>query len=262
VVARLRNTIDWRGFILPVSALLLTEIVAIAVGFESNAFARPSEIAGAAMEAMSDGSMLKATRETLTSAFGGLAIGASLGLALGVLLGLSPIAYWLMEVTLESVRPIPSVALIPVVLLIFGLGHAMEITLVAKSSMWPIFFLSHAAVRGVKPRLLEVSRLLGMGLLERVRKIVLPAALPGIFVGLRLSVASAMIVSVTVEVAANPLGLGHAMMLAEERLRPDLVFAYLFWIGLVGWTVNYGILWLQRRLLRVPTSQTATVAAS
>ena len=95
-------------------------------------------------------------------------------------------------------------------------------------------FLTYAAVYGVKPRLLEVSRLLGMGPLERVRKIVLPASLPGIFIGLRIAIGAALIVAVTVEIAANPIGLGHAMMQAEERLRPDLVFAYLFWGGIRG----------------------------
>jgi len=135
------------------------------------------------------------------------------------------------------------------VLLIFGLGYAMEISLVAKTAMWPVFFLSYAAVYGVKPRLLEVSRLLGMGPLERVCKIVLPASLPGIFVGLRIAIGAALIVAVTVEIAANPIGLGHAMMQAEERLRPDLVFAYLFWVGFVGWLVNAGVQRLQRHLL-------------
>jgi ABC-type nitrate/sulfonate/bicarbonate transport system permease component len=247
-----RWSVDWRAFVLPVGALVAAEIVAATTGLESNAFARPSLIAAAAFEALLDGSMLTATAQTLLSAVGGLAIGATLGLILGVLLGLSRSAYWLAEVTLESIRPIPSVALIPVVLLIFGLGYAMEISLVAKSSLWPMFFLSHAAVRGVKPRLLEVSKLLGMSLIDRVCKIVLPAALPGIFVGLRLSIGAAMIVAVTVEIAANPLGLGYAMMQAEERLRPDLTFAYLFWIALVGGSVNAAVLRLQHWLLRMP----------
>jgi NitT/TauT family transport system permease protein len=87
-----------------------------------------------------------------------------------------------------------------------------------------------------------------MGALQRARKIALPASLPGIFVGFRIAIGAALIVAVTVEIAANPIGLGHAMMQSEERLRPDLVFAYLFWVGLVGWLVNAGVERLQRRL--------------
>jgi NitT/TauT family transport system permease protein len=97
-------------------------------------------------------------------------------------------------------------------------------------------------------RLLEVSRLLEMNPLERMWKIVIPAALPGIFVGFRLSLGIALIVAVTVEVAANPLGLGDAMMRAQETVQPDLMLAYLIWIGLIGAGFNSGIIWLQDRL--------------
>jgi ABC-type nitrate/sulfonate/bicarbonate transport system permease component len=244
--ARIR--FDWRGLVFPALLLVAAELSIVITGYQGASVARPSDVANGAIEALLDGSMLKATAQTLMAAGAGLLIGGSIGLVLGVLLGLFRPMYWLFEVSLEAIRPVPSVALIPIVLLIFGLGYAMEISLVAKTSMWPIFFLTHAAVRGVKPRLIEVSRLLRMGLVERVRKIILPAAAPGIFVGFRLSVAAAMIVAVTVEIAANPIGLGFAMMEAQERLRPDLAFAYLFWVGLVGWSINSGILALQRHL--------------
>lgn len=250
----LRAPLDWRGFAVPVAILLVAEIVASATHDRSTSLAPPSEIASAAFEALRDGSMLTATRQTLTSAFAGVAIGGAIGLMLGLLFGLFPLLNWLFEVPVEAIRPIPSVALIPVVLLIFGLGYSMEVSLVAKTSLWPVLFLTQAAVRGVKPRLIEVSNLLGMSFVERVRKIVLPAALPGIFVGFRLSIGAAMIVAVTIEIAANPIGLGYAMMLAEERLRPDLAFAYLFWVGLVGWAVNAAVLTLQHRLIADPAA--------
>jgi ABC-type nitrate/sulfonate/bicarbonate transport system permease component len=243
--------INWRGFVVPLALLLVAEVAVAVTGYRGAALARPSDIAAAAVEALRDGSMLTATAQTLLSAFAGVAVGGAIGLTLGLALGLAPTLYLLLEVSLETIRPIPSVALIPLVLMIFGLGYAMEISLVAKTAMWPVFFLSYAAVRGVKPRLLEVSRLLGMSFAARAAKIVLPAALPGIFVGFRISIAAALIVAVTVEIAANPIGLGHAMMQAEERLRPDLVFAYLFWVGFVGWLVNAAVEWLQRRIVGV-----------
>ena len=240
---------NWRGLVVPIALLLVGEVFVVWTGYRGAAFASPSQIALAGVEALADGSIVSATTQTLVAAFAGVAIGGSIGLMLGITLGLFPRLYLLLEVPLEILRPIPGVALIPLVLLIFGLGYAMEISLVAKTAMWPVFFLTYAAVHGVKPRLLEVSRLLGMGPLERVRKIVLPASLPGIFIGLRIAIGAALIVAVTVEIAANPIGLGHAMMQAEERLRPDLVFAYLFWVGFVGWLVNAGVQRLQRHLL-------------
>ncbi len=245
---RLFGKFDPRGLVLPVVVIVGAEIAARITHYHSDSLPWPSEIAAAAATAMLDGSMLRATGQTLLSAFGGLLIGGALGLVFGTLMGLFLIFQRLMEVTVESLRPIPSVALIPIALLIFGLGYAMEITLIAKTSFWPVLLLTIAAVRGVKPRLLEVARLLRMGLVARVVKIVIPAALPGIFVGFRIAVGTALVVAVTVEIAANPLGLGYAMMRAQESLRPDLVFAYLFWVGLVGWFINALLQWLQRRL--------------
>ena len=82
-------------------------------------------------------------------------------------------------------------------------------------------------MRGIEPRLLEVARALGLGVVARVIKIVLPAALPRIFVGLRLAAAVALVVAVTVEITANPLGLGYALIVAQESMRPDRMFAFL-----------------------------------
>jgi ABC-type nitrate/sulfonate/bicarbonate transport system permease component len=103
-------------------------------------------------------------------------------------------------------------------------------------------------VAGIEPRLVEVARVLGFGFLDRVRKIILPAALPRIFVAFRLASGIALIVAVTVEVAANPLGLGHGIMVAQQSLQPALMFAFLVWIGVLGWALNGFLLWAQRRL--------------
>jgi len=243
-----RRHFDLRGLALPAAILLLLEALAAATHFHSDGLARPSEILFAAVNALADGSMLRATGETLAAALGGLAIGSLIGLVFGFMLGLNLRAFWACEVTVEIVRPIPSVALIPVVLLIFGLGYPMEISLIAKTALWPVLFFTVAAVRGVKARLLEYSRLLGLGLFARACHIILPAALPGIFVGFRISIAASLIVAITVEIAANPQGLGNAMMRAEEALRPELTFAYLFWVALVGWLIHAAVVRLQAGL--------------
>jgi NitT/TauT family transport system permease protein len=72
--------------------------------------------------------------------------------------------------------------------------------------------------------------------------------LPRIFVAFRLAAGYALIIAVTVEITANPLGLGYGIMVAQQSLHPDLMFAYLFWIGLVGWSFNWLLSWAQRRL--------------
>jgi NitT/TauT family transport system permease protein len=139
------------------------------------------------------------------------------------------------------------VALIPLALLIYGFGYRMEIVVVAFACFWPLLIITENAVRGIEPRLLEVSRALGFGLLARVFKIVLPAALPRVFVGLRLAAAVALVVAVTVEITTNPIGLGYALIVAQESMRPDRVFVFLLWIGFLGWLVNAALLRAQHR---------------
>ena len=105
-----------------------------------------------------------------------------------------------------------------------------------------------AAIAGVEPRLMEVSRMIGLGPLSRIAKIVLPAALPRLFVAFRLAAGISLIVAVAVEIVINPLGLGYALMQAQQTLRPELMFAVLLWVGIIGFALNWLLLAAQRRL--------------
>lgn len=240
---------EWlKALLLPVTALVAFEIWARASGLHSDSLAPPSAIVVALLEALGDGSILTATRDTLVSAFAGLAIGGGLGLALGIALGIFRIFDRLMEVTIEAIRPIPSIALLPIALIALGFGYRMEIVIVAFACIWPILILSRAAIGGIEPRLIEVSRALRLTPVDRVRKIIIPAALPRIFLAFRLAAGIALIVAVTVEIAINPIGLGAGIMTAQQALRPDLMLGYLLWIGLVGYALNAALIVAQRRL--------------
>jgi NitT/TauT family transport system permease protein len=237
-----------KGFVFPVLALLALEAAARITHLRSDSLAAPSEIVMAFGEALGDGSLLQATRDTLVSAFTGLAIGGSIGLLLGVALGMIPVLDRLMEVTIESIRPIPSVALLPIALIAMGFGYRMEIVIVAFACVWPLLIFTRAAVGGIEPRLIEVAKALRLSTDARVTKIIIPAALPRIFIAFRLAAGIALIVAVTVEIAINPLGLGAAIMTAQQALRPDLMLAYLVWIGVVGFALNAALVFAQQRL--------------
>ena len=237
-----------KGFVVPVALLALAEGAAFATNLQSDSLAPPSAILVAGLEALADGTLLAATRETLTAAFAGLALGGLIGLVLGTLLGTVPVLNRLMDFSIETVRPIPSIALLPIGLLVFGYGYRMEIAIIAFAATWPVLILTRAATARTEPRLMEVSRALGMTPLDRITKIVLPAALPRIFVALRLATGVALIVAVTVEVTGNPIGVGNAMMVASQSLRPGLALACLLWIGVIGWSLNRVMLAAQQRL--------------
>lgn len=227
-----------RALALPLLLVLAAELAAQTLGLASASLAAPSDVALALAAALADGTLLVWSAQTIAAALGGLAIGGGFGLATALLVGLWPPAARVLHLPIEFLRPIPSVALLPVALLGFGFGFRMEIAIVAFACFWPVVIIGSAAIAGVERRLLEVGRVLRLGRLARIRKIVLPAALPRLFVAFRLAAGVALIVAVTVEIALNPLGLGYAMMYAQETLRPALMFAVLVWVGIVGWAVN------------------------
>jgi NitT/TauT family transport system permease protein len=237
-----------RGLVVPAALILAAELFFAVSGFKSDSLAPPSAVVVALLQGLANGEILLATGQTLTAAFGGLALGGLIGLVMGVARGMFWRVDQLLDVTTEALRPIPSSALIPVTILIFGFGFRLEIACVAFSCTWTVFILTRAAVAGVEPRLMEVARVLRLGLFSRMLKIVLPAALPRIFVAFRLAAGLALIVAVTTEVAANPLGLGAQMMSASQSLRPALTIAYLVWIGFVGWSLNALLILLQRNV--------------
>lgn len=239
------------GWIIPVLAFVLWELWSNAGTFPIDTVSRPSDIAVAGARGFADGSILLATWETIEAALFGLAIAAVLGILFGVILGLAPHLERVVGPSIDALRPVPSVALIPLALLMFGFGLRMEASVVAFASVWPILLVTIAAVRAIEPRLLEVARVLELSFAARMFKVVLPAALGRISVGLRIAAGISLVVAVTVEIVLNPRGLGYSMIAAQQSLRPDLMFAQLLWLGVLGWGLNSA---LRRALDRWPGS--------
>ena len=108
--------------------------------------------------------------------------------------------------TIELIRPISTVSLIPLVILIPGLGYVTEISIIAFGTLWPVFIISRAAIHDVEPRLFEVAQALGLPRMQRVLMIVIHSIAPRRFLAFRLAVGLALIIAVTVEITTNPLG--------------------------------------------------------
>jgi ABC-type nitrate/sulfonate/bicarbonate transport system permease component len=237
-----------KGLVIPVTLVLVAELCARLFGITSDSLASPSQIIAAAVGIVADGSLFAMTGQTLFAAVVGLAIGGGLGLVMAILLGLIQPLARLLHFSVEAFRPIPAIAVLPIMLMIYGFGYRMEIAIIAFACFWPVLIVGQAAVAGIEPRLIEVSKVLGLTFLGRVTKIVLPAALPRLFVAFRLAAAVSLIVAVTVEIAMNPQGLGYELMAAQSSLRPEVMFAILLWVGLIGWGLNAFLLYAQNRL--------------
>lgn len=237
-----------KAAVFPIAFLVVWQVWMSTSHIQSDSLAAPAQIAVAFWDALRDGTIFQRTAETLETAVAGLVIGGGSALLISVFLGLVQPASRLAQFSIEVLRPIPAVALIPVGLMVLGFGYSMEIALVAFACFWPVLIYGMSAITTIEPQLLEVSRVLRLSSFGRVTKIVLPAALPRYFVGFRLSAAIALILAVTVEIAANPQGLGYELMMAAQSLHPARMFAVLLWIGLIGWALNWVLLFAQRRL--------------
>lgn len=179
----------------------------------------------------------------------GLAAATVLGGAAGIALALLP---WLERITrplIEFMRPIPSVALIPVALIVIGLGFRMEVTLIAFASIWPVLFNTKAGVEGVDPRYVETGRILGLGPAPIVLRIVLPAALPAMATGVRTAAAIALVLAITVEMLAGQKGLGFFLQFAALNGQFAQMWAGTMFAGLLGIALNALFLTAERRVL-------------
>jgi ABC-type nitrate/sulfonate/bicarbonate transport system permease component len=212
----------------------------------------PSEVAAAAGRLTMSGELPQTASHTLRVVLLGWTAAAVLGIALGLLLGLSRGAWRWSMASLEAVRAMPPICLVPVALLLFGFSVRMELTIIVYAAAWPVMLNTIDGVRGVRPEVLQVARMLRLSRLETVRKIILPATLPLTIVGLRLALSFALVLAIVAEVAGNPSGLGNAIVSAQQALRPDEMFAYVLAIGALGVLLNAAFGALARRLIASP----------
>ena len=227
-----------RGILVPAFAIAAWETASLTGTLQLEFLSRPSAIIMAGIGGLADGSILLATAQTFEAALFGLAIAIVSGVLAGTIIGLSRPIERMVGPTVEALRPIPAVAFIPLTLLLFGFGLPMEGAVVAYACVWPILISTVAAVRGIEPRQLEVAKALEFSFSESLRKIILPAALGRINVGIRVAVGFALVVAVTVEIVVNPRGLGYSLIVAQQSLRVDLMYAQLLWLGILGYGLN------------------------
>jgi ABC-type nitrate/sulfonate/bicarbonate transport system permease component len=171
------------------------------------------------------------------------------GIAAGTALAVLPRLELATRPLIEFLRPIPSVALIPVALLIFGIGLDMQLFMIAFASIWPILFSTKAGVEGVDPRFLETGRMLHLSKLARVFRIVLPNALPSIATGLRTASAIALAVAITVEMLTGRAGIGFYIENVRLNGLITEMWAAILVTGVLGYLVNALFMTLERLAL-------------
>lgn len=210
----------------------------------------PSALPAAFREELASGAWLSAVGSSLGHYLMGLATGCGLGLALGTATGMSRLAEHLTAWVVRVVRPIPGLAWVPFAIIWFGVTPAAAVFIIAVGAFWIVYFAVHGAVRGVDRELIEVAEAFGFrSAHERLFKILLPAAMPGILVGVRTALGQAWMAVVAAEIFGAP-GLGQRMIQASSLLATEVVVVYMLTMaGLYG-LFDTAFVALQNRVLR------------
>jgi sulfonate transport system permease protein len=213
--------------------------VALRAGFaQYQNLPAPSAIAIGLVEIVRSGRLFEDSAHTLRSVLVGWAVAMVAGVILGLLLGSSAAIRRYTLASIEVLRPMPGIAFAPVALLLFGFSLQMELMVIILPALWPVLINTMGAVMGVHARLFEVGQTFRLSHADILRKIMLPAALPGVLVGARLSLTLALVLAIVAEMIGNPAGLGYAVVREQQAMRPELMFAYVVAIGLLGVILN------------------------
>jgi ABC-type nitrate/sulfonate/bicarbonate transport system permease component len=215
----------------------------------ANAQALASVSATAAAIGEHAGSLASAAGQTIEAWAVGLAIATAGGVSLGTLAGRSAVAEASTETLVRMMRPLPSLALIPIAILVAGLGLKMTAGLVAFTSFWPIFINTRYGVHQVGRLFLETARTLQMGRATLLGRVVLPAAAPLVASGLQVAVSLALVVTVSVELVGGTGGIGTYVLDAQQGNAVADMYAGIVVGGFVGWALNRGFAELARRVL-------------
>ena len=242
-----------RGLLLswlaPVAIVILWELSAKAGWISPQVLPAPSKVLNTAVKLVATGSLLDDLGISLLRAATGFAIGGSIGFSLGILVGFSKIAEAAIDRSIQMIRAIPFLALLPLVIVWLGVGEAQKIFLVALGVSFPIYINTTLGIRQVDPKLIELGRVQGLGTFELIRRIVLPGALPSILTGVRYALATAWLALVVAETIGAQSGIGFLAMDAREFLRTDVIVLTIAIYALIGVAADGIARLLERRLL-------------
>lgn len=191
-----------------------------------------------------------ATMETARVALIAAGLAAAVGIPLGFVMGATETGENLFSPLIELMRPVPSVAFIPIAIILVGLDDRTGVIAASFASVWPILFSTKAGIEGIDRRTYEVAELLGVRGWRRWVRTALPASLPAVSTGLRLALTSALVVTITAEIVVGWGGLGTYMETGRQVGDAGAVWAGVFVAGMAGYAINLVALLTDRHLLR------------
>lgn len=238
------------GFALGPALLVLAWVFGSASGaLDPEILPAPWEVARTAGDLIAEGTLQSNLLTSLRRAAFGLVLGVSIGLVLALISGLSRLGEAVVDGPVQIKRSIPTLALIPLFIVWFGIGEEMKLIVITASVLVPVYINTHAQLRGVDARYVELAQTVGLSRWGFIRRVALPGSLPGFFTGLRLAVTISWLALVVVEQVNATSGIGYLMTQARTYGQIDVIVVGLVIYGLLGLFGDLAVRALERKAL-------------
>jgi ABC-type nitrate/sulfonate/bicarbonate transport system permease component len=217
------------------------ELLARAGVISATFFPAPTAIGDAVFDGTASGELPRHLAATLRRVLPGLLLGGAPGLLAGVAMGWSVRLRAVSDPFVAALHPIPKLALLPLFIIVFGIGEPAKVAVVAAAAFFPILINAMAGVRQIQPAQIEAARSYGAGRLNLLRHVILPGSLPFVLAGTRLAANLALLVTIAVEMTAADTGLGSLIWTAWQVLRVEQLYAALVVIAVLGIALNVAL---------------------
>jgi sulfonate transport system permease protein len=245
-----RARIDLLPWVLPVAIVAVWQLAVMQGWISSRYLPAPSAVLAAARRLALSGELLDSLLVSTGRAFAGLLVGGTLGFTLGLVNGLTPAAERWLDTSVQMARNVPHLALVPLVILWFGIEEQAKLFLVSLGVFFPMYINTFQGVRTVDRGLLEMARSYGMTSGQMFWRVILPGALPAVLVGLRLAMGTMWLTLIVAETIAAKGGIGYLAMNARDFMQTDVVLVAILIYALLGKLADVIVRLAERRLLR------------
>jgi sulfonate transport system permease protein len=224
----------WIGWILPALVILAWQSCSSLGWISDTVMPSPTAVGAAAWRLTLSGELPQNLGVSALRALAGLVVGGGVGLALGLLNGLSRVSFSVTDTSLQMIRNVPHLALIPLVIVWFGIDEGAKLFIVALGVFFPIYLNTLHGVRSVDPQLIEMAGSYGFRGWSSFRRVIWPGALPSIFVGLRFALGVMWLTLIFAETIAAQSGIGYMAMQAREFMQTDVIVLSILLYALLG----------------------------
>lgn len=226
-----KQALPW---VIPILFLILWQTVAVLEVVSPSLFPAPTSVLSSFWGLLSSGVLINHIEISLYRAFTGLLIGGIIGLLLGVLNGWSNFSFQAIDTSIQMIRNIPHLALLPLVIVWLGIGEPSKIFLVALGVMFPVYINTLHGIRTVNPGFVEVGKMYGLKGWQLFKQVYLPSALPSIFVGIRYALGVMWLTLIVSETIATNQGIGYLAMNARQFMQTDVIIVSIVIYALFG----------------------------